>query len=84
MKPAIALTLLLFGCATAPTTWTKVDGRQATPEQQALDETACKGELQKARLANTANLGLMSQINAQHDIYAGCMAQRGYIGTRRP
>jgi hypothetical protein len=33
--------LLLAGCATAPATWIKADGRSPTPEQFALDQTAC-------------------------------------------
>ena len=83
----LSLSLLMTGCATAPREWEKVDGKPVKQEQFELDQTACRGESQKARLSSTMREGVTlgeqglysPRQQAISDVYAGCMAGKGYI-----
>lgn len=76
---ALGIALLLAGCATAPPTWLRVDGKAVSDLQFEADRANCRGEMQKSRMASTGQLGLFSGIQAVDDVYAGCMGQRGYV-----
>jgi hypothetical protein len=65
--------LLLAGCATAPATWIMADGRSSTPEQFALDQAACRGEMEKSLFT------YQEKLNPLDAVYAGCMASHGYL-----
>jgi hypothetical protein len=87
------LPLLLAGCATAaPPTWIRVDGKPMTQEQFTLDQTICRGEMQKSNLTNTIKSGISVDANGVYDpkaraidqVYIGCMAQHGYLQQTKP
>lgn len=71
--------LLLAGCATAPPLWLRIDGKQVSDLQFEADQTACRGETQKANLATARQIGLLSRMQATDEVYNGCMAGRGYL-----
>jgi hypothetical protein len=75
----VCLCATLAACASAPKLWTRADGGPIMQTQYEVDATVCRGELQKARMAGTGQLGLISRMNAQDDIYTGCMAAKGYV-----
>lgn len=85
MKPWLALPLVatLAACATAPKAWTRPDGKAPSPEQVALDETACHGEQQRAQLSGNFKTGLagVERYNQGVDVYVGCMASHGYAAA---
>lgn len=84
MRWALAIGFVLAGCATAPPMWLRTDGATVPPLQFEADQTACRGEVQKSRMASTGQLGLISRIQATDDVYAGCMAQKGYVQRQAP
>ena len=87
---ALVAFLLLSGCATTPTQWVRVDNRPVEPMQLQADETACRGEMQKANLSSTMEPGVSigpggiysPRAKAVNEVYQGCMAQRGYLAQK--
>lgn len=78
----LAIILALTACATAPTAaWRRADGGPVEPTQLQVDQTICRGEVQKADLAG--NNGEVEFLRAKFkaDIMAGCMAQHGYLAN---
>jgi hypothetical protein len=76
----LGLSVALSGCVTQPEMgWVRIDGKAVVPIQFEADETQCKGELQRTRLAGTGQLGLFSRLQAQDDVFVGCMAGKGYV-----
>jgi hypothetical protein len=70
---------VLSACATSPpVNWVKADGKAPTELQFELDQTACRGEMQKANLSSPAEPSF-GYGRAMADVLAGCMAQRGYV-----
>ncbi len=84
--------LLLFACCiavaacatAAPTVWARPDGRPVDPAQLQLDQTICKGEVQKADLAGNNDEIELLRAKSRADIMAGCMAQHGYRRRSEP
>jgi hypothetical protein len=83
----------ITGCATAPApTWTRIDGKPMTQDQFTLDQTICKGEMQKSNLNNTVKDGISGDANGIYEpkvraldlVYVGCMAQHGYLQQTKP
>jgi hypothetical protein len=75
-----ALVNCLVGCATQPAmSWFRADGKAVVPIQFEADETNCRDEVQKARLAGINQLALLSRLQAHDGVFAGCMADRGYV-----
>jgi hypothetical protein len=72
----------LAGCATAPKTWARVDGRPADPAQLQVDQTVCRGEMEKARLSEKEEKIYIAEENPLDTVFAGCMAQRGYLAAK--
>jgi PBP1b-binding outer membrane lipoprotein LpoB len=69
--------LVLGGCATTTAqseNWTRADGQPISPQQLALDKTACDGMVQKAPVSGLS--GPPSRI------YNGCMAERGWVAVQ--
>jgi hypothetical protein len=67
----------LVGCATQPAmSWFRADGKPVVPIQFEADETNCRDEVQKARLAGSNQLGLLSRLQAHDDVFASCMADK--------
>ena len=56
---------------------TRADNTVATPQQRQLAMTICQGELDKAYLTKQRGLFAPDELNG---VYAGCMAQQGYVG----
>lgn len=77
MKWIAILPLVLTGCA-APVAWMKADG-VATPEQRQLAMSICQGEVQKDTIDARQHVGIITGIQTREDIYAGCMAQHGFV-----
>lgn len=81
--------LALSACASQPKGWQRADAKPSTPDQLALDETVCRGEMQKSRLSSTMEAGISIGPNglyspkamAVEQVYDGCMAQRGWVHT---
>jgi hypothetical protein len=80
---ALVLVASLGGCVAQPVAWVRADNTVATPKQRQLAETICKGEVQKAA-ATGGSVGTMDRLigpdRQDAQIYAGCMAQQGYVG----
>ena len=79
----IALALSLAGRAHKPVSFSRPDGQPISPAQLELDQTARKGEVQKAEMARTteAAITLVGPSPYQTN-FDGCMAQRGYVTQR--
>jgi hypothetical protein len=74
------LSVGLVGCTTHPAmSWFRADGKPVVPIQLEADETGCRGEVQKARLAGSNQLGLLSRLQAHDEVFTGCMADKGYV-----
>jgi hypothetical protein len=74
------LSVGLVGCTTQPAmSWFRADGKPVVPIQFEADEANCRDEVQKARLAGSNQLGLLSRLQAHNDVFAGCMADKGYV-----
>jgi hypothetical protein len=74
------LCLAIGACASTPKPWTRIDGKQNAQDQLAVDETICRGEMQKAAVTQReAKVYLPWEENPFATIYAGCMAQHGYM-----
>jgi hypothetical protein len=85
--------LLVSACAqTSAPKWYRLDGRSIPSDASLLqqaqtDYTICRGEAQKinavAPVDNSATVvGIMNNLgrgDAVRDVFAGCMAQRGYV-----
>lgn len=93
---AAALFPTILGCAAPELVAVRTDGQRiaSSPSlKQAFeaDRTVCVGETQKANLARTPNLygGFAAiakdaeQKHAADDVFAGCMAQKGYAMVRK-
>jgi hypothetical protein len=90
---AVAITLVLDACATAPKmTWIRTDGQEmadnaALKQQFVVDSTVCTGERQKADLSGTtfangslaAAFAAADRANSADAVLKGCMAQHGYL-----
>lgn len=82
----IIVAAILFGCLgligcnqPPPVGWYRTDGTVPTPEQLSVEQTICRGEVQKANLSSS-NQGIsIARSMAEQDAYAGCMAQRGLV-----
>jgi hypothetical protein len=80
----VMVCLAAGGCAPAPAAvgWFRADGKVADPTQRQLAETICKGEVEKAA-AQGHSVGTMDRVigpdRQDTQIFAGCMAQQGYI-----
>ena len=75
----LGIMLALAACATAPTAWTRADGGPVEPTQLQLDQTICRGEVQKVDLAGNNDEIEFLRTKFKADIMAGCMAQHGYL-----
>jgi hypothetical protein len=72
----LMLSIALGNCAQQPPmSWVRTDSKPVVPIQFDADQTACRDEVQKAR----RQLGLLSRLQAHDDVYAGCMAEKGYV-----
>ena len=70
--------LAVGGCASQqPVGWMRADGKVSDPGQRQLAMTICQGEQDKAYLTKQKGLFAPDELNG---IYAGCMAQQGYVG----
>jgi hypothetical protein len=83
---ALALTLALAGCATKGV-FLLSDGRIPTDdpvlkEQLEKDLTICNGEAQKANLSGNV-VNSFSRNMAVAQVGRGCMAQKGYVLSRK-
>jgi hypothetical protein len=76
----VVLGFALAGCATEPVAWVRADGKVSDPEQRQLAETICQGEEDKTRLIETGNVGVFPTMAAHDRVYAGAMAEHGYVG----
>jgi hypothetical protein len=66
------LSVGLVGCTTQPAmSWFRADGKPVVPIQFEADEANCRDEVQKARLAGSNQLGLLSRLQAHNDVFAG-------------
>jgi hypothetical protein len=87
VRPSLLLVpLLLASCATAPMVWTRVDGAAVIPAQLELDQTSCRGEMQRANLSSTKK-PLIDEIldpreQPLNQVYDSCMASKGYVYSR--
>lgn len=85
----VPTSVLLVSCVSTPKTWTRADGQPQTSTQTTLDLTACQGEMQKSNLSSTMEPGIALTMNgpievrsnAMGQVFAGCMAARGYVGS---
>src|ERR1700728_2219485 len=72
--------------ATAPTTWTRLDGRAIDPTRLEADKTICRGEMEQAERVTNARalvpIYLPGQESPSLKVYNGCMAQHGYAVAR--
>ncbi len=77
----LGIILLLTACTTAtPTVWARPDGRPVDPAQLQLDQTACRGEMEKARLSEKEEkIYFPGEQNPLTAVFVGCMAQHGYL-----
>jgi hypothetical protein len=76
----LILCLLLAACVTQPEMgWIRADGKSVVLLQLEADNTACTGEVQKARAAYTGRIGASSD-----QIFTGCMAEKGYLQRPLP
>lgn len=72
---------LLAGCASAPQAWQRAQGGQAkNQEQLSLDQTMCRGEMQKAGLTGNPNEDFLRGFKL-NDVFIGCMAQHGWVAA---
>jgi hypothetical protein len=72
----LTLSIALANCAQRPPmSWVRTDSKPVMPIQFDADQAACRDEVQKAR----GQLGLLSRLQAHDDVYAGCMADKGYV-----
>lgn len=71
--------VMLAGCATAPTSWTRPDGQTPATAQLQLDETACRGEVDKANMDAGENRVILGESRAMRSVFDGCMASKGYL-----
>lgn len=69
-----------------PKDWIKASGPPASPEQLALDQSACQGEMKRANLNRTLKPLIETVVSPPEndliEVYTGCMAGRGYIPRR--
>ena len=86
MRKLIILTALaLSGCATQPPIWVRADHdtTRYDPDQLARVQAICRGQMQAAGLAgsNRENDLIVTSTRGQamDDVFAGCMAQQGYV-----
>ena len=91
MRKLIILTALaLSGCATQPPIWVRADHdtTRYDPDQLARVQAICRGQMQAAGLAgsNRENGFILTPSGfgtergqAMNDVFAGCMAQQGYV-----
>jgi hypothetical protein len=82
----VVLLVALSGCASEQTRAIRLDGQTikgnpALERQLEVDNTICQGEVAKADSVSTAPAARRFQAGA--DIFAGCMAQRGYVAAPR-
>jgi hypothetical protein len=78
----ILLTLSIAPASCAhqpPMSWVRTDGKPVAPIQYDADLTACRDEVQKARVASNEQPGLLSRLQTHDDVFAGCMAEKGYV-----
>lgn len=81
MRAALPLLAVLLGaCAQQDVWWGRIDGRPVSPDQVAIDQTICRGEMQKAAVARTAEAAIGSG-RALNDVFLGCMASKGYLAN---
>ena len=66
----------VFGCASQPVAWQRVDGRAPTDLAQA--QTICEGEMQKANLSAGQAAGIIPG-RGMIAVYDGWMAAHGYM-----
>lgn len=77
----LALALALAGCAT-PVAWMKADGSVALDSDRQLAMAACQGEMQKSHLSMTHSSGIaLIDRSELEQVYAGCMAEKGYVAV---
>lgn len=70
----------LANCGHQPAmSWVRSDNGPVVPTQIEADQTACRGEVQKARLAGNEQPGWLSKLQAHDDVFTGCMAEKGYV-----
>ncbi len=80
-KLVVLLALGLAGCAPPPRAWDRIDGGPLNGDDFAATKVICQGELDKAALGRTGQMGLFPTIAAENGVFAGCMAQHGYIAA---
>jgi hypothetical protein len=60
--------------------WSRADGAPSSQTQFDLDKTVCNGEMQKIALTEREEkIYLPGETNPLLAVFAGCMAQRGYV-----
>lgn len=77
-----ACCIAVAACASTPPVWTRADGSPVEPTQLQLDQTICRGEVQKADLAGNNDEIELLRAKSRADIMAGCMAQHGYLASK--
>jgi len=85
VAPALMLAFFVCGCASVPKVWTRPDGKPIDPAQLQLDDTACRGETEKAAAqgGKDSTINMPGMVGGQdRSIYLGCMAQRGYLAAK--
>lgn len=55
------------------------NGGAVSATQIEIDQTVCRGEVQKSARASSAGTLSVEASLAERDIFAGCMAQKGYL-----
>jgi hypothetical protein len=81
----IACCVAVAACGSLPKAWTRPDGAPITPAQLQMDDTICRGEVEKAAAqgGQRGTLDLPTGPDRQDTkIYEGCMAQHGYLAAK--
>jgi hypothetical protein len=86
MRRAAFFALVLCGCSPLPHAWVRPDGRPVNSAQLQLDDTYCRGEVEKAAVQGSSKSTINSPFGADRQdrtVYIGCMAGRGYAAQEQ-
>ena len=80
--PLLLLPLLLGECS-AEKPVARIDGHTVDRAQLETDQTICRGEVQKATLAQGGPQICVLCAVAWNEAFAGCMAAKGYVAVKQ-
>jgi hypothetical protein len=81
--PLLPLLLLFLGECSADKPVAKIDGHIVDRAQLETDQTICRGEVQKATLAQGGPQICVLCAIAWNEAFAGCMAAKGYVAVKQ-